>query len=209
MGAACYIEVRPTGAKLWRYKYLYRGKEKRIALGAYPDVGLADARRKSDEARTSLANNRDPLAERKRDKLNAAFAAANTFSDIAKEYIDRMVAEGRADTTTTKANWILEQLKPIAGFPISDLKSLDVLSALKRLEARGNMKLPVAATRSPAGFFGTPFRSRPVTRKSRRPCSVFTLMQIILECPIRGGSKATSYLPISMPLTRTSKLLPI
>lgn len=136
-GRGLYIEVRPTGAKLWRYKYLYQGKEKRIALGVYPDVGLADARRKSDEARISLANNRDPLAERKREKLNAAYAAANTFGDLAKEYIDKMVAEGRAETTTTKANWILEQLKPIASFPISDLKPLDVLSALKRLEARG------------------------------------------------------------------------
>lgn len=136
-GRGLYIEVRPTGAKLWRYKYLYHGKEKRIALGVYPDVGLADARRKSDEARESLASNRDPLAERKREKLTAAFAAANTFGDIAKEYIDKMVAEGRADTTITKANWLLEQLKPIAGFPVSDLKPLDVLSALKRLEARG------------------------------------------------------------------------
>lgn len=136
-GRGLYIEVRPTGAKLWRYKYLYHGKEKRIALGVYPDVGLADARRKSDEARESLASNRDPLAERKREKLTAAFAAANTFGDIAKEYIDKMVAEERADTTITKANWLLEQLKPIAGFPVSDLKPLDVLSALKRLEARG------------------------------------------------------------------------
>jgi integrase len=136
-GRGLYIEVRPTGAKLWRYKYLYHGKEKRIALGVYPDVGLADARRKSDEARESLASNRDPLAERKREKLTAAFAAANTFGDIAKEYIDKMVAEGRADTTITKANWLFEQLKPIAGFPVSDLKPLDVLSALKRLEAHG------------------------------------------------------------------------
>ena len=136
-GRGLYVEVRPTGAKLWRYKYLYQGKEKRIALGVYPEVGLADARRKSDEARATLASNRDPLAERKREKLTAAFVAANTFGDIAKEYIDKMVAEGRADTTITKANWLLEQLKPIASFPANDLKPLDVLSALKRLEARG------------------------------------------------------------------------
>ena len=46
-------------------------------------------------------------------KLVAAFKAANSFGDVAKEYIDKMVAEGRADTTTTKANWLLEQLAPI------------------------------------------------------------------------------------------------
>jgi integrase len=132
-----YLEVHPNGSKLWRYKYRHMGKQKRLALGRYPDVGLADARRKRDDARRKLEDGADPLAERKHDKLVAAFKAANTFGDIAKEYIDHMVAEGRADTTTTKANWLLEQLEPIADRPIADLKPLDVLSALKRLEAKG------------------------------------------------------------------------
>ena len=132
-----YLEVHPNGSKLWRYKYRHMGKQKRLALGRYPDVSLADARRKRDDARRKLEDGSDPLAERKQDKLVAAFKAANTFGDIAKEYIDHMVAEGRADTTTTKANWLLEQLEPIADHPIADLKPLDVLSALKRLEAKG------------------------------------------------------------------------
>ena len=44
-----YLEVRPNGSKLWRYKYLFLGKDKRIALGCYPDVCLAEVRRKRDE----------------------------------------------------------------------------------------------------------------------------------------------------------------
>lgn len=79
----------------------------------------------------------DPLAERKHDKLVAAFKAANSFGDIAKEYINKMVAEGRANTTITKANWPLEQLAPIAARPVADLKPLDVLASLKRLEPKG------------------------------------------------------------------------
>jgi hypothetical protein len=79
----------------------------------------------------------DPLGARKREKLLAIYNGANAFGDIAKEYIDKMVAEGRADTTTTKANWLLEQLKPIAGQAVADLKPIDVLAALKRIEARG------------------------------------------------------------------------
>ncbi len=132
-----YLEVHPNGAMLWRYKYRYFGKQKRLALGRYPDVGLADARRRRDDARRTLDAGADPLAERKREKLVAAFKAANSFGDIAKEYIDKMVAEGRADTTTTKANWLLEQLEPIAARPVADLKPIDVLAALKRLEAKG------------------------------------------------------------------------
>ncbi|WP_242186161.1 integrase arm-type DNA-binding domain-containing protein [Sphingomonas sp. CARO-RG-8B-R24-01] len=132
-----YIEVHPSGSKLWRLKHSHMGKDKRIALGRYPEVGLAEARRKRDEARAKVRDGVDPLAERKREKLVALYNAANTFGDVAKEYIDKMVAEGRADTTTTKANWLLEQLAPIAARAISELKPVDVLAALKRIEAKG------------------------------------------------------------------------
>ncbi|CAN5206794.1 integrase arm-type DNA-binding domain-containing protein [soil metagenome] len=132
-----YLEVHPSGSKLWRYKYSHLGKDKRIALGRYPEVSLAEARRKRDDARQKLNDGVDPLAERKHDKLVALYKAANTFGDVAKEYIDKMVREGRADTTTTKANWLLEQLAPIAANAVADLKPIDVLAALKRIEARG------------------------------------------------------------------------
>lgn len=129
--------MHPSGSKLWRYKYRYASKQKRLALGRYPDSGLSEARRRRYDARRMLDAGSDPLAERKREKLAAAFKAANTFGDVAKEYIDKMVAEGRADATTLKANWLLEQLAPIAASPVADLKPLDVLLALKRIEARG------------------------------------------------------------------------
>lgn len=132
-----YLEVRPTGAKLWRFKYRHLGKDNRIALGAYPEVRLAEARQLRDDARRKLRDGIDPLAERKRQKLVAQFNAGNTFGDIAKEYIDKSVAEGRADATTVKANWLLDQLKPIATMPVADLKPVEVLAALKRIEARG------------------------------------------------------------------------
>ncbi|MBN8842561.1 MAG: tyrosine-type recombinase/integrase [Sphingomonadales bacterium] len=132
-----YIEVRTSGAKLWRFRYCYLGKESRISLGSYPEIGLASARRKRDEARQQLAEGLDPATERRREKLTAAFKAANSFGDVAKEYIEKMVADGRAETTTVKANWLLAQLKPIAAMPVADVKPIEVLAALKTLEARG------------------------------------------------------------------------
>src|SRR5690606_12989234 len=132
-----YIEIRPGGAKLWRLKYRFGGKDKRIALGPYPEVSLAEARRKRDEARQKLREGIDPLAERQREKLLAQFAAANTFGDVAEEYIDKMVAEGRATATISKANWLLEQLAPVSKRSIGDLKPVEMLAALKRIEARG------------------------------------------------------------------------
>ncbi len=132
-----YVEVHPNGSKLWRYKYRYMGKQKRLALGRYPDVGLAEARKRRDEARSKLDAGADPLAERKREKLVAAFSAANSFAEIAREYIDKRVAEGQSEATTQKANWLLEQLKPIWTFPVADIKPVDLLAALKRIEAQG------------------------------------------------------------------------
>lgn len=149
-----YLEVHPNGSKLWRYKYRYMGKQKRLALGRYPDVGLAEARKRRDDARRQLEAGTDPLAERKHEKLVAVFKAANTFGEIAKEYIDKQVAQGQADTTTQKANWLLEQLEPIAARPVADLKPIDVLAALKRIEAKGKYE----TARRCRSFAGRVFR---------------------------------------------------
>ena len=132
-----YIEVSAKGTKLWRFRYFLHGKDKRIALGSYPAVGLADARKKRDDIQQAIAEGVDPILERKRAKLAAAFGAANTFGEIAEEYIEKMVAEGRAEVTTVKANWLLEQLKPLAKMPVADIKPIEVLGALKKLNARG------------------------------------------------------------------------
>lgn len=152
-----YLEVQVSGSKLWRYKYRYMGKQKRLALGRYPDVGLAEARKRRDDARSKLDEGKDPLAERKREKLVAAFNAANTFADIAREYIDKRVAEGQSEATTQKANWLLEQLKPIWTFPVADIKPVDLLAALKRIEARGRER---------------PFGDLAVDGRPRQPCAV-------------------------------------
>ncbi len=149
-----YVEVHPSGSKLWRYKYRYAGKQKRLALGRYPDVGLAEARARRDEARKKVESGIDPLLERKREKLVARFSAANTFGEIAKEYIDKRVAEGQSDATTQKANWLLEQLRPLWTFPVTDIKPVDLLAALKRVEAQGKYE----TARRCRSFAGRVFR---------------------------------------------------
>ena len=105
MVSGLYLEVSPSGARLWRYKYRFMKKQKRLSLGSYPDVSLAEARDKRNEARKRLDAGEDPLAERKREKLVAAFAASNTFGDIGREYIKKQIAEGRSPKTIEKSNW--------------------------------------------------------------------------------------------------------
>ena len=92
-----YLLVRSNGSKLRRLKFRHFGKEKKLALGAYPEIGLKEARRQRDLARASLETGADPALQKRKAKLSARLSAATTFSDIAREYIDtKMAGEGRA-----------------------------------------------------------------------------------------------------------------
>jgi len=137
-----YVEVFPNGSKLWRWKFRFAGKEKRLALGAYPSVSLRDARDRRDTARAKLDEGMDPAIERKREKVAARISAANTFAAVAREYIDtKMVGEGRAEATISKARWFLEQLEPAIGaMPVAEVDPQLLLAALKRLEAKGRLE---------------------------------------------------------------------
>lgn len=81
-----YLEVTPTGAKLWRWKYQSAGKEKRLALGAYPDISLKQARLDRDAARAKLEGGTDPLQARKDDRMAQRLRLGNTFEAVARAW---------------------------------------------------------------------------------------------------------------------------
>lgn len=138
-GKGLYVEVFPNGSRLWRFKYRIAGKEKRLALGAYPEISLAEARKRRDAARAQVADGIDPSLERKRRKAAAQISAANSFEGIAAEYLAKMQKEGRAEATLTKANWLLDLLRPAIGrMPISEVDPQMLLAALRKLESKGN-----------------------------------------------------------------------
>ena len=81
-----YLEVTAAGGKYWRMKYRHGGKEKRLALGVYPAVSLAQARKDRDQAREALAAGNDP-AQLKRDaKLTKTAGDASTFEKVARQW---------------------------------------------------------------------------------------------------------------------------
>ncbi len=85
-GGGLYLEVAPSGGKWWRLKYRFNGKEKRISLGTYPDIGLKEARARKDEARKLLANHIDPSEHRKALRAGDAENTANSFETVAREW---------------------------------------------------------------------------------------------------------------------------
>lgn len=138
-GNGSYLEVMPSGAKYWRLKYRYGGKEKRLALGVYPVVGLAAAREKAREAKAVLADGNDPSALKKHVKYAKQLSTANTFAAVAAEFVDKRKREGAAEVTISKIEWILSQkLFPrIGGIPVAEIKPLQLLAALRPIEQEG------------------------------------------------------------------------
>ncbi len=140
-----YIEVRPNGSRLWFLKYRIDGKEKRLGLGSYPDVTLADARQGRDTARAEIQAGRDPLFDRKMQKIERRIGAGNTFQSVAEDFIDtKLVANGKAESTIGKARWFLSHLtQPIGNRPIAEIEPAELLAALKRIEKRGHRETAV------------------------------------------------------------------
>jgi len=133
-----YLEISTGGGKWWRLKYRFGGKEKRLSLGVYPDVGLKDARDRRDEARKLLANGIDPSIERKVQKASTVERAANSFEAVAREWFARH-SPGWA---TTHADKIMGRLEKdvfpwLGGRAIAEIKAPEVLTVLRRVEARG------------------------------------------------------------------------
>jgi hypothetical protein len=99
-GRGMYLEISPTGGKWWRFKYRPDGKEKRISLGVYADVGLADARDRREEARKLVAAGIDPTEHRKAARVALVERTENTFEAIAREWFglfSKPWASGHAD----------------------------------------------------------------------------------------------------------------
>lgn len=133
-----YLLVTPTGSKLWRLKYRFNGKERKLALGQYPDLGLKEARSKRDEARRLLENGTDPGQARKEARIAARVGAANTFRAVGDEYLAKLEQEGRAEVTVAKARWLLAQLTPALGArPVAEVSPHELLAILKKVEKAG------------------------------------------------------------------------
>jgi integrase len=137
-GQGMYLEVSPQGGKYWRLKYRILGREKRLALGKYPDVSLALAREKRDAARRQLAAGIDPGEHRKVTRLASVERASNSFEVIALEWVSkRSKVWGESHRTKTVA-WLESDLFPWLGArPIGEITAKELLATIKRVESRG------------------------------------------------------------------------
>lgn len=133
-----YLEVHPNGAKYWRLKFRHSGKDKRVALGVYPEVGLKEAREKRDEARKLVANGVDPGEHRKVQKRARADLAANSFEIVAREWLANRAPKLSTKHVEKVTARLAKNIFPwIGARPIAELTAPELLQTLRRVEGRG------------------------------------------------------------------------
>lgn len=138
--AGLYLEVTTTGSKLWRLKYRINGKEKRLALGSYPTITLAEAREERDAARKLVATGKDPVQVRLALKRQAVLENENNFGFIANEWFE-YASPRWAETTQYKAKLYLQNdlLPHLGNRPITEITRPELVDVVRKVEKRGTL----------------------------------------------------------------------
>lgn len=132
-----YLLVKPNGSRYWRMKYRFNGKEKKLALGVYPDVSLADARNRRDEARKMLAEGSDPAEKKRLDKLTRKISSGNTFHALALEWHQHKTRTWANSTSEWVMKGLINDIFPTIGKrPITDILPLEMLDIFRCIEKR-------------------------------------------------------------------------
>jgi len=143
-GGGMFLLITPAGGKLWRLKYRVKGREKLLAIGSYPEIGLGEARRRREEARELIALGKDPSREKQREKVRACIQAADTFRAICDEYCQKRRRDGTkgwAPATATRSEYLLSLVcGSIGNLPIGEIEPADVLAAIRRIEGKGKLE---------------------------------------------------------------------
>ncbi len=141
-GLGMYLEVTAAGGKYWRMKYRHGGKEKRLALGVYPAVALAEARKRRDKARDALAIGEDPAQIKREAKLTRAMQDATTFERVARQWW----AQWKGPRSARHADYVIRRLEadvfPALGArPVASITAPQLLAMAKGIEARGALDI--------------------------------------------------------------------
>ncbi len=133
-----YLWVTPAGGKLWRWAYLYEGKEKLMSFGRYPDVSLAMARERHSEARKLLAGGIDPMAQRKADKIAEEVASENSFASVAAKWMEHWRhGKSRRHVDSTQRRLRTNILPTLGARPIAGIEAPELVVMIKTIEERG------------------------------------------------------------------------
>ncbi len=134
-----YLLVTSAGSKLWNVKYRLHGKEKKLSLGAYPAISLAQARKLKEEARAKIAQGTDPSEAKQEAKRETREAQSHTFAKIGVSFLEKQRKEGKTKATLDKTSYHLKLANADFGRrPITEITAPMILLCLRKVEAKGN-----------------------------------------------------------------------
>lgn len=137
-GGGLYLEVSPAGSKRWFWKTYQDGKEGRMALGSYPAVSLAGARRARDLAKAQKSGGVDPVAARKVEKLKNAIPGGSTFKAVAAEWYAKQVPQWSPSHAARSLRQLERDLYPWLGDrPMEEIHAMELLAVIQKVEERG------------------------------------------------------------------------
>ena len=133
-----YLEISPAGSKRWFWKYRKDGKEGRMTLGSYPDVGPKDARKARDAAKLQKSEGRDPVQVRQIEKLKALTPAGDTFKATAEEWYAMKLDSWSSHYAIREKRNLEKDLFPFLGHRhIGEIEAIELLAVVRRVEERG------------------------------------------------------------------------
>jgi integrase len=140
--AGLHVLVRTNGSKLWRMAYRYNGKQKTFTLGKYPHVSLLDVRRARDDAKRLLLDGTDPAEDRKAQRREHLIAIGNTFEVLANEWFE-VRRSGWVESYSSRLRSRMDDdlLPELGKRPIAEIKPIEVLEAIRRVERRGAVEM--------------------------------------------------------------------
>ena len=149
-GRGLFLLVTPSGGKLWRWKYRHQGAEKLMALGKYPDVTLAKARERLEEARKVLADGTDPMAQRK----SLRGRAENSYEKVAGEWLKHW-KDGKSlrHVEYVKRRMDADILPTLGARPIAAIEAPELVAIVKEIERRGAADLAKRALQTTGQVF--------------------------------------------------------
>lgn len=186
-GDGLFLLVKTNGSKLWQQKYRFAGKEGLLSHGRYPHITLAQARKRREEARTLIANGKDPSVQKKLDQLEVALAQRTTFKLVAEDYIENLKERELAPATMRKKRWyLLDLAEPIHKRPINEITSAELLHLLKRIEKSGRRE----TAKKMRGAISAVFRFAVVTLRAEND-PTFPLRDALLPPKVVGRAAIT------------------